>query len=382
MGEPQGKRHVSRAFDVAVYAPWGAPLVGGTSFGGASGGAETQGVLLAKHLAERGLRVAVIVIGSDGELPATAGGVHVLRQARRLRSHGLAGRTAFAFEALRSMIGAKSDVLIHVSAGPTTAAAALAARIRGGHLIYRSANVFDFAFETLEPRAVNVRLYEWGVRRASAIVVQSADQAALCRQRFGREPVVVRSIATPAERRTQRPEAFLWVGRLQDWKRPEAYLELARAVPEAQFWMIAVPQETDDPEMRRSVEETVRGLPNARLLDPRPRAELGELIGRAVAVVTTSDREGMPNVFLEGWSRGVPALTLSFDPDGIIARHELGWSADGDPRRFADEARRAWRTRDDQGELAERCIAYVRAHHDKDASVQAWLDTIERVRRG
>jgi glycosyltransferase involved in cell wall biosynthesis len=373
---------VKHAYDVVVYAPWGSSLVGGRSFGGAAGGAETQGFLLATHLAERGLRVAVIVFGSGRELPATVAGIDILPQARRLRSHGLADRIEFALEALRSMIGAKGDVLIHLSAGSTTAVAALAARIRGGHFVYRSANVFDFAFETVEPRALNVRLYEWGVRRASAIVVQSADQADLCRERFGREPVVVKSIATPAERRTQRPEAFLWVGRLQDWKRPDAYLELARAVPEAQFWMIAVPQKTDDVEMRRGVEETVRGLPNVRLLEPRPRAELGELIARAVAVVTTGDREGMPNVFLEGWSRGVPALTLSFDPDGIIARNRLGWSADGDPRRFADETRRAWRERDDQGELAERCIAYVRAEHDKDASIQVWLDTIERIRRG
>jgi hypothetical protein len=98
--------------------------------------------------------------------------------------------------------------------------------------------------------------------------------------------------------------------------------------------------------------------------------------------VSTSEQEGLPNVFLEGWSRGVPVLTLSFDPDGMVARHGLGSCAGGDAGRFHDEARRLWRDRDDQAELAERCIAYVRAEHGEDVVADRWLQTVERVRAG
>ena len=45
----------------------------------------------------------------------------------------------------------------------------------------------DFEFERWESRALNVRLYEWGVRHASRIVVQNDGQARLCRERFGRD---------------------------------------------------------------------------------------------------------------------------------------------------------------------------------------------------
>jgi glycosyltransferase involved in cell wall biosynthesis len=280
---------------------------------------------------------------------------------------------------MRAMLGVSTRVLLQMNAGPTTGVAALAARIRGAAFVYVSMNVVDFDFAAFEPSALNVRMYEWGVRRAAEVVVQDGHQARLCRERFGRDPVVIFSAATRAERRKQQPEAFLWVGRLQHWKNPDAYLELARAVPEAQFWMIAVPQETESPERRRRLDDALRELPNLRLLDPRPRAELGELMARAVAVVSTSDSEGMPNVFLEGWSRGVPALTLSFDPDGMIARNGLGAWAGGDAARFEEEARRLWQSRDDQGELADRCIAYVRAEHDEDAIAERWVQTLERV---
>jgi glycosyltransferase involved in cell wall biosynthesis len=368
-------------FDAVLYAPWAGPLVGGSSFGGATGGGETQAVLLASLLAERGLRVGLIVVGAEGELPASVGKVRIVRQEPRRRSGGLLGRASLAAGAMRAMAGVRTDVLIQMNAGPTTGIAALVARLRGAHLVYMSMNVVDFEFARHEPSRANVRLYEWGVRHASEVVVQDSHQAGLCRARFGRDPVVIHSIATPAEPRTGQPEAFLWVGRLQSWKNPGAYLELARAVPEARFWMIAVPQASEPPEMRRRLDDALGELPNLELLDARPREELGKLMERAVAIVSTSESEGMPNVFLEAWSRGVPALALSFDPDGMIACNGLGAFAAGDPDRFAAQARRLWDQREDQAQLSERCVAYVRSAHGEERLTDRWLETIERVRR-
>jgi glycosyltransferase involved in cell wall biosynthesis len=279
-------------------------------------------------------------------------------------------------------VGAPADTLIQMNAGPTTGLAALAARVRRSRFIYMSMHVVDFSYDTHDPSAVNARLFEWGVRQAAQIVVQDAHQAQLCNRRFARKPVVIHSVATPAERQQGAGEAFLWVGRLQSWKRPEAYLDLARALPEAEFWMIAVPQENESDEGRRRIEAAARALPNLRMLEPRARDELGELMRRAVAIVSTSEGEGMPNVFLEAWARGVPALTLSFDPDGMIARNGLGAVAGGDPDAFAEQARALWRGRSDRVELAERCIAYVRAQHAEGVITDQWVETIERVRDG
>ena len=60
-----------------------------------------------------------------------------------------------------------------------------------------------------------------------------------------------------------------------------------------------------------------------------PRGRVLELIDRSRAVVLTSRHEGMPNVFLEAWARGVPVLSLHFDPDGKIAKEGLGLCAEG-----------------------------------------------------
>ena len=139
------------------------------------------------------------------------------------------------------------------------------------------------------------------------------------------------------------PEAFLWFGRFVPYKRPVRYVELAHAVPEARFVMIPVPDEASSAELAE-LRASAEGVPNLELLDPVPHEDLPELVASTVAVVNTSVLEGMPNAFLEAWARGVPALTLAFDPDRVVERHALGIAARDSWDRFVAGARAMGRT--------------------------------------
>jgi glycosyltransferase involved in cell wall biosynthesis len=328
-------------------------------------------VTLARGLAARGLRVGVAVTGDRRTLPRQVDGVEVVAQRRPPGVRGLGGLLHDG-RTLLALVRSPTRVVVTRIANRTVAVAALAARMRRARFVYSSANITDFGFGGLD-RAFNVRLFERGLRAADEIVVQTEEQAELCRSRFGRDAVVIRSIAERVEPRTGSPEAFLWVGRLVPYKRLDVYLDLAADVPEARFRVIAAPGPGPEPELSARLERAREELPNLEVLAPRPRAELGELVERAVAMVNTGEREGMPNVLLEGWSRGVPALVFGHDPDGLVERHGLGGYAAGSRDRLAELARSLWASRDDQRELAERCIGYVRREHDLDAVCAAWL---------
>ena len=41
-------------------------------------------------------------------------------------------------------------------------------------------------------------------------------------------------------------------------------------------------------------------------------------------LLSTSDAEGFPSVFVEAWAHGTPVVSLKIDPDRVIARHGLG----------------------------------------------------------
>ena len=288
---------------------------------------------------------------------------------------------AYGTSLVRALAKSDADVVVQRAAGTATGLVALLSRARRRRFVYSSANVIDFEYERLEPRRRNVRLFHLGVRLAHRIVVQTEEQAALCRANFGRTPVVIPSLAEPVDRPRGEPEAFLWVGRLTHYKRPHAFLELARAVPEARFRMIGVPFGTEGERLATELSAEAEAIPNLELLEPRPRHALMTLVEAAVAMVNTADYEGMPNIFLEGWSRGVPALTLAHDPDGVVARHGLGDFADRDMDRLADAARKLWRCRHDQSALSERCIAYIASQHAPAVVAQRWASALNLTPR-
>jgi glycosyltransferase involved in cell wall biosynthesis len=360
-------------YDVAFYAPWAAPFIADKPAGG---GAEVQMLRLAQGMAERGLRVCVVVLGTDRTLPASVAGVEVALQPLP-RGGPRPVRVLSYLATLRGTIRRlDTRVLVQRSAGSTTGMAAVFARLSGQRFVYSSASTVDFDFKSVHARRVNVWSFHLGVRLANEIVVQNEEQAALCRRRFGREPVVIKSVAEPAQVPTERREAFLWIGRLARYKHPEAFVELARHVPEASFRMVGVASGAEEVRLGREIEAIARQLPNLTLLPPLSREEVGREVASAVAVVNTSDYEGMSNVFLEGWSRGVPALALACDPDGVIAREGVGGFAHGSPDRLADLARAMWSSRSDSTRLSSVCRDYIAREHSPDTVVPHWIDAL------
>jgi glycosyltransferase involved in cell wall biosynthesis len=366
--------------DAVFFSPWIGPVAAPTLFPDtpSAGGSETQTWMIAQGLAARGRSVAVVARRGQDAYPSRIDGVEMIEQRPPRRSDSRAMAYA-AYPATIAPIWHRLDgrVMIQRAAGAETGLTAAVALIRRRPFIYSSAAPVDFDYSTVVDDRLRLHLFEWGLRRASEIVVQTRDQSDLCRRKLGRPGVIIPSIAVPASPQPRASESFVWLGRLAQYKNPLAYLELARAVPEASFTMVAVPSDND--ELRRQVEDAAATLTNLELLDAMPHDDAVALMDRAVAVVSTSDFEGMPNVFLEGWARGIPALALSHDPDGIIAGERIGAVAGGDRDRFTDLARQFWAARNSDAELAERCRAYVRREHSIGRVLDKWEAVIDGV---
>jgi glycosyltransferase involved in cell wall biosynthesis len=363
---------MTRGHDVLFYVPNAGPLLApGARL--PAGGAETQMVVIARELARGGLRVAFVAYRED--LPASVEGIDVIIQRPPRIGVPLLRSIEASVRTLHAVVRGKPRVVVQRNASVVTGLVALAARATGRRFVYSSANVIDFEFARLEPSRLKVAVFHLGIRLANELVVQTPEQVQLAHVRFGRTARLIRSVAEPARPRSGTPSAFLWIGRLATYKHPHAYLDLAATVPEAAFRMLCVPSGPDGPRLAAEIQARAARLPNVELVAPRPRAELAGLYDDAVAVVNTAEFEGMPNIFLEGWSRGVPALTLTHDPDGVVARERLGAFAAGNAARFAKEARTLWACRG-APDLAERCIAYVRRHHSLATAARSWCEVV------
>jgi len=358
-------------FDVVFYSPWITPLLSPRE-GATTGGAETQVYLIARTLARRGRRVGIVALEDAGRLPDVVDGIRVIGRPPWTGDQGFSGKLVEVLTLARTLLRLDAAVFAQRAAGVTTGLVALVARVKRRRFVYSSSSVIDFDYENQETSRINLGLYNLGVRLADEIVVQTEEQEALCRGRFGRSPSVIKSVAPTVTRHGRDGEALLWVGRLAFYKRPLSFIELARRLPAAHFKMIGVFGRADHSALGREVERAARELPNLELLPPSSRSGLIRLVESAVAVVNTSDYEGMPNVFLEAWALGVPALALSHDPGGVIEREGLGGFAGGSEDRLLTLARELWETRGQQDRVAERCRAYIRREHSPEAIAPKW----------
>jgi glycosyltransferase involved in cell wall biosynthesis len=361
--------------EVAIYSPFSVGHYDAEALRG--GGAERQMALLAKALAEQGVTTALVVYRPRSPLPLPDGLSLVVR--RPYAGEGLLGPVREAVAIWRSLGEADPEVVVVRTGTPAVGIAALFCRVRRRRLVFSSANDADFTFETVSDRWYRAPVYRLGLRLSDLVVVQSQSQAEAARRVLGEEKPIVRIasfVEGAADPPTGPPEAFLWVGRVVEYKHPLRYLELARELPEARFLMVAAPEDERSEPLLEAVRAGAAELPNVELLEPMPHARLAELVRGAVAVVNTSRLEGMPNVFLEAWTFGRPVLTLAVDPDGVVARERLGVAADGSWDRFVAGARELWERRGADEEASARARAYVEREHGFAQVGRHWADAL------
>lgn len=363
--------------DVTIYSPASAGLFRPT---GRAAGAQRQMALLAGELARRGLRVALVVHPVPDDPPGVQPGVTLVRR----KEHAGRGPLQTLVECarvLRSLRAADGEVVVVRSGTPVVGLIALYCRVFRRKLVFSSANNLDF----LDQWSSRTRVYDFGVRSADAVVVQSREQEPLARGRYPGIKNLVRipSFADrpPATGGPRMPSAFYWVGRLVDYKQPLLYADLVDAVPEARFVLIPLlpTLSAGEQEALEKLESAAARNPSFEVRDSLPHAALVEELAGAVALVNTSSHEGMPNTFLEAWSQGVPVLTLSFDPDGVVAEHGLGVAADGSWERFVEGARVLWAGRLEREELARRTREYVRETHSLESVGAQWQALVESL---
>jgi glycosyltransferase involved in cell wall biosynthesis len=357
-------------YDVVFYVPTITPLLVGE--GVPPGGAETQIILISRALARHGLRVAIVAYEPPGSsLPESVDGVDVIGRNPYRPHQRLIGKIREAFFIYKTLSRIDTRVVVTRMAGAHVGLVAASAKLRRRAFVYSSANISDFNFEVTGPKRRDLLLFKLGVRLADRVIVQTDEQAELCRSTFRRDSVTIRSIAEVPAALDARAEAIVWIGRLVWYKRPEAFLALARALPDVMFRMVAVPS-SGEPALAEAVRAEAALLANLELIEPLPRDRLMDVIESAVAIANTADFEGMPNIFLEGWARGVPALSLTHDPDGVIAEHGVGRFAAGSVRALEVAARELWEQRGDARETAARCRRYVEENHADAVVARRW----------
>jgi glycosyltransferase involved in cell wall biosynthesis len=373
---PEGALHAQKPH-ICFVAPHAWPVFSGDPSIQVVGGAEVQMSILARLFAARGYRVSMLCLDYGQEDYARIDGVMVRKLYRMGDGVPL---LRFLHPRLTSMwrrLGeADADIYYFRSAAMWLGVLTEFCRRRGRRCIYAGASDRDFVpGEGGQIRYARDRwLYRRGLAAVDAIVAQNAAQRADCKRYYGRDAVVIPSCyELPGTRRSEKQDCILWVGTIHSGKRPEMLLELAERLPQLRFVMVGGPHAAE-PQLFEAMRSRAAGLSNVQFTGFLPLAEVEPWFDRARLVVLTSVYEGMPNVFLQAWARGVPTVATV---DVGMPAHRVAADAAGLARevRLLTENASLW-------ESASRvCRKYFERNHSSAEVLRRYEALFERLTR-
>ena len=308
---------VRRKPHICFVAPYAWPVLSRDPHIQVVGGAEVQQCVLARLFAANGYRVSMISFDYGQPSPVMVDGVTVYKSFRESAGipvlRFLHPRLTSMWRALREV---DADVYYQRSSAMWTGVIAEFCRRHGKRAIYAGAS--DRDFDIGQEQIVLGRdrwLYRRGLARVDRIVAQNPYQVESCRRHHQRAAVLIPSCYAPpehAQRTSLEKDRVLWVGTIHGYKRPEMFLEIAERLPQRRFVMIGGPSIGGE-RLKAGYFEEIRSraarLPNLEFTGFLPLTQVERWFDRARLLVLTSVYEGMPNVFLQAWARGVPTVS-------------------------------------------------------------------------
>jgi glycosyltransferase involved in cell wall biosynthesis len=343
------------------------------------GGAEQQQIAIARHLVARGFEVSFVTKQHDAPIDACFDGIRVVSAYRE--SDGLPGLRFFYprwWKLLGALKRVDADIYYQRGSGVETGQIAAWARANGKRFVYACASEGDcIRGLPFIKRRFDRFAYVMGLKTADIAVAQTLRQKSLLAENYNVDATVVRSLAMedPGERApVVGNNEIVWAGRFAPVKRLELLLDVARSNGDFKFVIIGAQSDSADPYTREIVKAS-SALSNVDIIPAMPQPQLHERIRAACAVISTSEIEGFPNVYLEAWARG-KVVICSYDPDGAVAQHSLGWvcSSLDDFDRAIDKLRS--RTEASELNWGRHVKRYVRTNHHPDAVVPAFITAI------
>jgi glycosyltransferase involved in cell wall biosynthesis len=291
------------------------------------GGEQVQQTLLAKALVRRGHGVSMVVFDYGQEDRAVWDSVTTYKAFRHDAGLPLLRfvhpRWTRTWAAMRK---ADADIYYMSCAGMQLGLVAMFCQRHGRKFVFRVAHDTD-----CEPDKLLVRywrdkkLYEYGLRRAHGIFVQTEQQQRSMQANYRLPSRIAEMLVERPEQTAERQVDVLWVNNLRQFKRPDLLVDLAARMPQVNFSMIGGEQGGFE-SLYADIARRAAALPNLKFHGRVPYHDMDRHYAGARVFVNTSDSEGFPNSYLQAWIRGTPVVAF-FDPDHIIERERLGFAA-------------------------------------------------------
>lgn len=224
-------------------------------------------------------------------------------------------------------------------------------------------------------------LYAWGLEWTDRIFVQHGGQLSELPSRWRPKATILPGIVkerTMVKPHSDRQKYVAWVAVLREPKRPDLLIDIARHAPATRFVVCGGPSTfMSPPGYGEQIVNSLQSLSNVEYLGHVAPDKALDVIAEAAVLLSTSDEEGFPSVFLEAWSSGTPVVSLKIDPDEVIKRKNIG-KVSGDVGRAVADIQALLASPKHRQEIAARALRHITEAHSNEAAVRVF-ESVVRV---
>jgi glycosyltransferase involved in cell wall biosynthesis len=323
------------------------------------GGAELQMSLIIKELLKDKSFEVTLITGDFG-------------QANVVKKHNLKIYKCFRkirfsyFELIRTALIAKkinADFYVARTASNLLYLIAKFCRLFNKKLVYMVAHDWDCQTKVYNRLThVNRKLFYQGLNMADIIIAQTETQQKMLQANFRLKSIVMPSLSIPGKSLVQKSNQFiLWVGRADYWKRPLAFITLARALPKHKFVMIC--RQGNDLRLYTKVKKLAHVQANLAFYPSVSIEQSKQFFQNAKILVNTSLAEGFPNTFIQAGLARTPVVSLVVNPDNYLHRFNCGFAAGNNQKQMLFYCRKILANSDLAATLGGNNFRYVKSNH-------------------
>lgn len=260
----------------------------------------------------------------------------------------------------QAMKASQADIFLIRGGGALAGKTALLAkRILGKKFIFSSAHDRESDLIFFKNSGVIYKtLFRYALNKADLIICQHNEQKAAFKKSFGLESVVIKTMYQIGELdKIKIREYILWVGRLEKWKQPELFCNLAKEMPEEKFLLIT--NSNAD-----TFKKEFGHIKNLEIKEKAPFNEMDDYFAKAKVFINTSLWEGFPNTFAQATKNGTPIISLEVNPDNILEKYRIGECANGNFKKLTDDLAMVLNGQNLREKLSENAYIYAKEHHD------------------
>lgn len=262
-----------------------------------------------------------------------------------------------------------ADIYFQEAAGTLTGVSCLLSKIFGKKFVYRTAHDVDcngqYLKDSLEEGLVDGYLYEWGIKRADALITQNIGNQKQLLDTFKLNSVVIKNAYPISDEVSNKKESILWVSRSATWKQPHLFLELAKDNPKSKFIMIC-PKANEEKECIdwNLLKKDAGSIKNMEFIGYVPFEEIDEYFKNSILFINTSIYEGYPNTYVQSTKNFSPIVSLTVNPDNFLDRYDCGLCANGDFEVMRKQLVEILGNKERLGEMSVNAYKYAKKEHD------------------